>query len=109
MGKGVNMSNKVYVDLGDKKDITTAPLYQFNIGMQIVLTGNIPGDARAEIATEGAETEVVGIDLDTISIPDRLLMSGKDIHCYIVRLISQEERTTLYEIIIPVRRRPNIN
>ena len=103
------MSNKVYVDLGDKKVITTAPLYQFDYGMQIALTGNIPGDTRAEIAIEGEEAEVVEIAQDTISIPDNLLMLGKDIHCYIVRLISQEERTTLHEIIIPVRRRPNIN
>ncbi|MCR5449827.1 MAG: hypothetical protein K6F23_10555 [Solobacterium sp.] len=102
------MPNKVYVELGSKNTITAAPLYQFDYGMEIVLTGTVPDNVRAEIAAEGSDAETVAIVQNTISIPDNLLMTGKDIHCYIVRYISQNERTTLYQIIIPVRTRPNI-
>ena len=107
--KGVPV-NKVYANLDSGNIITTPALFQYDHGMQIVLTGSIPENIHAEITTAGNEyAQPVEISADNvINIPDELLRTGNNISCFIVRTI-ENERTTICKITIPVHSRPAIS
>ena len=107
--KGVTV-NKVYANLDSGNIITTPALFRYDYGMQIELTGSIPENIHAEIATAGNEyAQPVEISADhVINIPDELLRTGNNISCFIVRTI-ENERTTICKITIPVHSRPAIS
>ena len=84
----------------------TIPLTQYDEGQKIHLNGIIlPASYLAEFAnSESGTAEQIAQTTDTVLIPDKYLTSGNPIYCWIV-VVGEDERTTRYEIIVPVRGR----
>ncbi len=101
--------NKVFAQLSESKQIRTRALYQYDYGMEIILSGDVPDNIRAEFM-DGDNTIPVQISADqSISIPDHLLKMCDDVVCYLVaydNLENPKSRNTIHEIHIAVQRRP---
>lgn len=84
----------------------TAPLTQYDEGQKIHLSGvELPASYLAEFAnSESGTAEQIAQTTDTVTIPDKYLTSGNPIYCWIV-VVGEDERTTRYEIIVPVKGR----
>ena len=84
----------------------TIPLTQYDEGQKIHLSGiDLPASYLAEFAnSESGTAEQITQTTDTVTVPDKYLTSGNPVYVWIV-VVGQDERTTRYEIIIPVRGR----
>lgn len=84
----------------------TAPLTQYDEGQKIHLSGvELPASYLAEFAnSESGTAEQITQTTDTVTVPDKYLTSGNPVYVWIV-VVGQDERTTRYEIIAPVRGR----
>ena len=102
--------NEIVITLGDKDKIYSGTnKYQYDYGQTIRVIGNLPEDTIAEITNGISEpAEAVQIESNLIRIPDKFFATGKNITVYLTRL-NGSERVTLYEISIPVYRRPKPN
>lgn len=84
----------------------TIPLTQYDQGQMIHLNGiALPASYLAEFAnSESGTAEQITQTTDTVLIPDKYLTSGNPVYVWIV-VVGEDERTTRYEIIVPVRGR----
>ena len=84
----------------------TMPLTQYDEGQMIHLTGiTLPASYLAEFSnSEMGTAEQITQTTDTVTIPGKYLTSGSPVYVWIV-VVGQDERTTRYEIIVPVRGR----
>ena len=84
----------------------TIPLTQYDQGQMIHLNGiALPASYLAEFANSESDTaEQIAQTTDTVTVPDKYLISGNPVYVWIV-VVGEDERTTRYEIIVPVRGR----
>lgn len=88
--------------------ITTSPLYQWDYGQVINITGlDLPAAFEAHYThTRGCGYAKTQIGQDgSVPIPDRYLESGQTVYCYIYLHDGATDGETEYEIIIPVKAR----
>lgn len=99
--------NEIVITLGDKEKIYSGTnKYQYDYGQTIRIIGDLPEDTIAEITNCISEPAgAAEIEDNLIQIPDKYFESGKSITVYLTQ-INGSERVTLYEISIPVYRRP---
>lgn len=101
---------KAILKRGSIKTVTR-PLFQYDIGQLIEISGDIPGTCRADLANDWDEICLYSQDIEPVdgvalvSIPDELLRTGKSIICYITEF-GDDFGSTEYAIRIPVIRRP---
>ena len=94
---------------GGKTSATTAPLWQWDYGQVLCVTGidDLPQTFQMHFALQqkvGISTTVVGAD-GQVNIPNGYLIPGKPIYAWLY--VSDEDNgETEYAIIIPVRERP---
>lgn len=84
----------------------TIPLTQYDEGQKIHLNGiTLPASYLAEFSnSESGTAEQIAQTTDTVLIPDKYLTSGNPVYVWIV-VVGEDERTTRYEIIVPVKGR----
>ena len=84
----------------------TIPLTQYDQGQKIHLNGiTLPASYLAEFSnSESGTAEQITQTTDTVIVPDKYLTSGNPVYVWIV-VVGQDERTTRYEIIVPVKGR----
>lgn len=84
----------------------TIPLTQYDEGQKIHLNGiTLPASYLAEFAnSEMGTAEQITQTTDTVTVPDKYLTSGSPVYVWIV-VVGEDERTTRYEIIVPVKGR----
>ena len=84
----------------------TMPLTQYDEGQKIHLSGvELPASYLAEFAnSESGTAEQITQTTDTVTVPDKYLTSGNPVYVWIV-VVGQDERTTRYQIIVPVKGR----
>lgn len=88
---------------------TTAPLWQWDYGQVLCITGiDLPAAFEVHFSTNktgGVSTTAVGAD-GQVTIPNVLLTIGKNINAWIYLSDSEGEGETEYSILIPVKARP---
>jgi len=84
----------------------TAQLSQYDQGQMIHLSGvELPASYLAEFSnSETGPAEQITQTTDTVAVPDKYLTSGNPVYVWIV-VVGEDERTTRYEIIVPVKGR----
>ena len=84
----------------------TIPLTQYDQGQMIHLNGiALPASYLAEFSnSESGTAEQITQTTDTVTVPDKYLTSGSPVYVWVV-VVGEDERTTRYEIIVPVRGR----
>ena len=106
MSEALNVTRAAF---GGLREVTTAPLWQYDYGQILQITGlDLPqafevhfsnsrksGETITQIGTDGA-----------VTIPDMYLTSGADIYCFIFLHDGADDGETEYVIKIPVRERP---
>lgn len=95
---------------GGKTSATTAPLWQWDYGQVLCITGieDLPAAFEVHFSTNragGVSTVAVGAD-GQVTIPNVLLTIGKNINAWIYLSDAQGEGETEYAITIPVKARP---
>jgi len=88
---------------------TTAPLWQWDYGQALCITGiDLPAAFEVHFSTNrtgGVSTVAVGAD-GQVTIPNDLLTIGKNLNAWIYLSDSEGEGETEYAITIPVKARP---
>ena len=89
---------------------TTAPLWQWDYGQVLCITGieDLPAAFEVHFSTNktgGVSTTAVGADCQ-VTIPNVLLTIGKNLNAWIYLSDAQGEGETEYSILIPVKARP---
>lgn len=89
---------------------TTAPLWQWDYGQVLCITGieDLPAAFEVHFSTNragGVSTTAVGAD-GQVTIPNVLLTIGKNLNAWIYLSDSEGEGETEYSILIPVKARP---
>ena len=88
---------------------TTAPLWQWDYGQVLCITGiDLPAAFEVHFSTNragGVSTVAVGAD-GQVTIPNVLLTIGKNLNAWIYLSDSEGEGETEYSILIPVKARP---
>ena len=88
---------------------TTAPLWQWDYGQVLCITGiDLPAAFEVHFSTNrtgGVSTVAVGAD-GQVTIPNELLTIGKNLNAWIYLSDAQGEGETEYSILIPVKARP---
>jgi hypothetical protein len=94
---------------GGGTSATTAPLWQWDYGQVLCITGiDLPAAFEVHFSTNrtgGVSTVAVGAD-GQVTIPSVLLTIGKNINAWIYLSDSEGEGETEYSILIPVKARP---
>ena len=94
---------------GGGTSATTAPLWQWDYGQALCITGiDLPAAFEVHFSTNktgGVSTVAVGAD-GQVTIPNVLLTIGKNINAWIYLSDAQGEGETEYSILIPVKARP---
>lgn len=95
---------------GGGTSATTAPLWQWDYGQALCVTGieDLPAAFEVHFSTNrtgGVSTVAVGAD-GQVTIPNVLLTIGKTIYAWIYLSDAQGEGETEYSITIPVKARP---
>ena len=95
---------------GGKTSATTAPLWQWDYGQVLCITGieDLPAAFEVHFSTNksgGVSTVAVGAD-GQVTIPNVLLTIGKSLNAWIYLSDAQGEGETEYAITIPVKARP---
>ena len=92
-----------------KTETTTAPLWQWDYGQVLCITGiDLPAAFEVHFSTNrtgGVSTVAVGAD-GQVTIPNDLLTIGKNLNAWIYLSDAQGEGETEYAITIPVKARP---
>lgn len=98
------MDNITKVFLGRPSPVTTSPLYQWDYGQKLKLTGiNLPQYYEVHFAvSENGNAYVDAVSGDTVSIPDALLEIGSDIYAWVYIHTGDDDGETVYKIKIPV-------
>lgn len=100
------MDNIIKAFLHNKTICKTAPVYQYNQGMELQIVGHeLPESYRADFSNSetGTSKPVFGSG-DTVSVPYEFFVPGATIHCWIV-FSGAEYTVTKLHIMIPVDRR----
>ena len=94
---------------GGGTSATTAPLWQWDYGQALCITGiDLPAAFEVHFSTNktgGVSTVAVGAD-GQVTIPSMLLTIGKSLNAWIYLSDSEGEGETEYSILIPVKARP---
>ena len=95
---------------GGGTSATTAPLWQWDYGQALCITGieDLPAAFEVHFSTNrtgGVSTTAVGAD-GQVTIPNVLLTIGKNLNAWIYLSDSEGEGETEYSILIPVKARP---
>lgn len=94
---------------GGGTSATTAPLWQWDYGQVLCITGiDLPAAFEVHFSTNrtgGVSTTAVGAD-GQVTIPNVLLTIGKNLNAWIYLSDSEGEGETEYSILIPVKARP---
>lgn len=94
---------------GGGTSATTAPLWQWDYGQMLCITGiDLPAAFEVHFSTNktgGVSTVAVGAD-GQVTIPNDLLTIGKNLNAWIYLSDAQGEGETEYSILIPVKARP---
>ena len=95
---------------GGGTSATTAPLWQWDYGQALCITGieDLPAAFEVHFSTNrtgGVSTVAVGAD-GQVTIPNVLLTIGKNLNAWIYLSDSKGEGETEYSILIPVKARP---
>lgn len=95
---------------GGGTSATTAPLWQWDYGQVLCITGieDLPAAFEVHFSTNrtgGVSTVAVGAD-GQVTIPNELLTIGKNLNAWIYLSDAQGEGETEYSITIPVKARP---
>ena len=95
---------------GGGTSATTAPLWQWDYGQVLCITGieDLPAAFEVHFSTNrtgGVSTVAVGAD-GQVTIPNVLLTIGKNLNAWIYLSDAQGEGETEYSITIPVKARP---
>ena len=95
---------------GSGTSATTAPLWQWDYGQVLCITGieDLPAAFEVHFSTNragGVSTVAVGAD-GQVTIPNVLLTIGKNLNAWIYLSDSEGEGETEYSILIPVKARP---
>lgn len=100
--------NVIYADLSIHNRATTKPLWQWNKGQQLILTGrDLPEAYQVHFSNDpdfGISTTQIG-GSSGVAIPDELLMSGRYVYAWLYLTDENSGQTKCY-ITIPVARRP---
>lgn len=101
-------NNVVSADLNGGWSCVTAPLWQWDYGQVLEITGidDLPSSFVAHCANrwDGSSQTVLGSN-GRISIPNDLLTSGEPVYVWIVLTADGTDGETKYKITIPVNRR----
>lgn len=100
------MDNIIKAFLHNKTVCKTAPVFQYNQGMELQIVGyELPESYRADFSNSetGTSKPVFGSG-DTVSVPYEYFVPGATIHCWIV-FSGAEYTVTKLHIMIPVDRR----
>ena len=95
---------------GGKREAITAPLWQWDYGQVLCITGieDLPAAFEVHFSTNksgGVSTVAVGAD-GQVTIPNVLLTIGKSLNAWIYLSDAQGEGETEYAITIPIKERP---
>lgn len=106
------MSNPLNITkaaFGGLREVTTAPLWQYDYGQILQITGlDLPQAFEVHFSNSRKSGETVtqiGAD-NQVVIPDMYLTSGADIYCFIFLHDGLTDGETEYVIKVPVRERP---
>jgi len=104
------MSNILKVDLAGRTAARTCPLYQYDYGQILKITGiQLPGTYEVQFSNEinGVSTTAIG-DADGVIIPDAYLQGGNYVYAWLYLHTGADDGETEYMITIPVIRRARI-
>jgi len=101
--------NVITANFSGGTSATTAPLWQWDYGQVLCITGlDLPAAFEVHFSTNktgGVSTVAVGDD-GQVTIPNVLLTIGKNLNAWIYLSDAQGEGETEYSILIPVKARP---
>ena len=104
-----NPLNIVKASFGGLREVATSPLWQWDYGQILQITGlDLPQAFEVHFSNSRKSGETVtqiGSD-GQVTIPDMYLTSGADIYCFIFLHDGLTDGETEYVIKIPVRERP---
>lgn len=93
---------------GCRRVTITEPLYMYDIGITVHLTGvrNLPEYFTAYFANSetGTATEMLGHDRDVV-IPNELLTTGLPVYMWVYVIETETNARTMYKVKIPVKQR----
>lgn len=84
----------------------TCPLYQWDYGQILMITGITLPDAYEVNFAQGSDTCTVIGTADGVEIPDEYLQNASDIIAYLYLHTGETDGETVYELTIPVIARP---
>ena len=106
MSEALNVTKAAF---GGLREVTTAPLWQYDYGQILKITGlDLPQAFEVHFSNSRKSGETItqiGTD-SQVTIPDMYLTSGADVYCFIFLHDGTDDGETEYVIKIPVRERP---
>ena len=106
MSEALNVTKAAF---GGLREVTTAPLWQYDYGQILKITGlDLPQAFEVHFSNSRKSGETItqiGTD-SQVTIPDMYLTSGADIYAFIFLHDGTDDGETEYVIKIPVRERP---
>jgi len=106
MSEALNITKAAF---GGLREVTTAPLWQYDYGQILQITGlDLPQAFEVHFSNSRKSGETVtqiGTD-NQVTIPDMYLTSGADIFAFVFLHDGTDDGETEYVIKIPVRERP---
>ena len=103
------MLNELTVYKGTYRTITANPLYQWDYGQILKITGiDLPETYEVHFSNQEINGETITQigDANGVSIPDELLATGSDIWAFLYLHEGESDGETEYKIQIPVKKRP---
>lgn len=106
MSEALNVTKAAF---GGLREVTTAPLWQYDYGQNLEITGlDLPQAFEVHFSNSRKSGETItqiGTD-NQVTIPDMYLTSGADIYAFVFLHDGADDGETEYVIKIPVRERP---
>jgi hypothetical protein len=106
MSEALNVTRAAF---GGLREVTTAPLWQYDYGQILEITGlDLPQAFEVHFSNSRKSGETItqiGTD-NQVTIPDMYLTSGADIYAFVFLHDGTDDGETEYVIKIPVRERP---
>lgn len=101
------ISNVLTVNFTNSRNISLAPIYQYDYGMEIHVNGiELPHNFEVHFCNRGdSETKTVIGSNNVVLIPDEYLATGRAVNAYIYLHTGNDDGETVYRIEIPVRHR----